>query len=321
MKAIRTIGFTGTIASGKSSRCKRLVEVAKEHQRVLDTAAAAAHTIENKPTLTSHPTRTTPHTSVLVHYINADLVGHNIYEPGKPCYQDLVRHFGSAILSRTTSSNTTGTAAVGAGAESSPKPIANEAPSTPTAPLIDRRVLGDIVFSDEHKLQELNAICWPYITAAICAEYAAVVARATGAPLPANRDPSLHLPPSLQNAAPAAPADVALIIIEAALLCEMTDVLRVTTDLWMTHCTPPTAVDRLMARNGLSREAAEQRVASQREVSEKLQALRELSYQGEIEVFDTTQVSLEEGLKETEKAFEKYWKKKVMVHLPENAIA
>ncbi|KPA78480.1 hypothetical protein ABB37_06098 [Leptomonas pyrrhocoris] len=300
MKAIRTIGFTGTIASGKTSRCKRLVEVAREHQRGLEAAAAAAQAVSNKPP--SHSPPCVDHT-VLVHYINADLVGHNIYEPHRPCYKDVVQHFGSSILTRTPPF----AGAADADGEGSGK--SGKAPLS--APYIDRRVLGEIVFGDARKLQELSAICWPYITAAIRAEYAAVCARATAStPLPSTID--LTAFPAL----PAGPAAVALIIIEAALLCDIVDVLSLTTDLWMTHCTPETAVDRLMARNGLSSDEAGRRVASQREVDEKLQALRELSYKGDIEVFDTTQVSLAEGLEETEKAFEKYWKKKVLVHLP-----
>lgn len=333
MKAIRTIGFTGTIASGKSSRCKRLVEVAKEHQRVLGTAASAARVLSNKPmTKTEKSASTAVSNSVMVHYINADLVGHSIYEPGKPCYKDLVHHFGSVILSRiptavppgTNNSAPAGSASSGGTSNSNndrdiklhghpSSKIDNSFP-----PLIDRRVLGDIVFADEHKLDELNAICWPYISAAIRAEHAAVCARAMAMPLPSGVDARLYpnIPPETTS-----PAAVALIIVEAALLCDMTDVLNLTTDLWMTHCTPVTAVDRLMQRNGLSREAAERRVASQHEVGQKLQVLRELSYKGDIEVFDTTQVSLVAGLKETEKAFERFWAKKVLVHLSQNTIA
>jgi dephospho-CoA kinase len=330
MKAVLTIGFTGTIASGKSSRCRRLVEVAKEHQRRLDTGLKAAHVISNKPTRNV----ASPITNcVLVHYINADLVGHNIYEPGKPCYHDLVHHFGSSILSRTDVPVSPGVTSAAANTRSEPplqehdvRPIhpttSAPPPPPPLLPRIDRCVLGEIVFGSEHKLQELNAICWPYISAAIRTEHAAVCARATASPLPSGSNASVPpSPPASKCAEAAATSAVALIIIEAALLCDMTDVLSLTTDLWMTHCTPATAVNRLIERNGLTPEAAQRRVASQREIGETLQTLRELSYKGDIEVFDTTQVSLAEGLKETEKAFEKYWQKKVLMHHPQNPSA
>ncbi|KPI84721.1 hypothetical protein ABL78_6214 [Leptomonas seymouri] len=299
MRAILTLGFTGTIASGKSSRCKRLVEVAAEHQRALGIGTVAAKTMSHKPNPPSQAPTPYAADAVLTHYINADLVGHHIYEPGKPCYRDLVQHFGTSILSRTSASEALKTEG-GRGTSA----------SVDRPPFIDRRVLGEIVFSDERKLRELNSICWPYISAAIRAEHLAVCARATATAPPSGIDTSVL------DAVPRGPAvAVALIIVEAALLCDLTDILSLTTDLWMTHCTPWTAVDRLMQRNGLSREAAERRVSSQREVGEKLQTLREFSYRGDIKVFDTTQISLAEGLKETEKAFNMYWKQKVLVHL------
>lgn len=320
MKAIRTIGFTGTIASGKTSRCKHLVDVAKAYQRNLLASANTAHTSHHhrlSPSLETNAAAFSALQPVLVHYINADLVGHNIYEPGKPCYKELVQHFGSAILPRTSAASTS-SGALQADTVKFDKAL---------PPSIDRRALGEIVFADERKLQELNAICWPYISAAIRDEHNAVLARATGNAAAAPPPSPLSYSAEGRSASPlasvsaaaapadAAPAAVALIIVEAALLCEMTDILSLATDIWMTHCTPETAVDRVMARNGLSREAALRRVSSQRDAGQKLQALRELSYAGDIEVFDTTQVSLAEGLKETEKAFDRFWRKKVLTHL------
>ncbi|TPP55313.1 Dephospho-CoA kinase family protein [Leishmania donovani] len=294
MKTIRTIGFTGTIASGKTSRCKHLLKVAESWQQSI---AAAKGSGKNNATpsaalgsdRTMRPQAIPSSSALAVHYINADLVGHHIYEPGKPCYYDLLQHFGTAILTAPAptkaASQQTGppTQRIQEGAGRG----FSAAGSGKAEPFIDRRVLGQIVFAEERKLQELNSICWPYITAAIKDEHAKVYAT---------------------------PA-VGLVIVEAALLCEMTEVLELTTDLWMTHCTSATAVDRVMMRNQISREDAERRVASQLDVERKLLKLRHLPYKGDIEVFDTTQVSLEEGLKETEAAFERYWRKKIAVHL------
>ncbi|KAK7196346.1 Dephospho-CoA kinase [Novymonas esmeraldas] len=333
MKAIRTIGFTGTIASGKTSRCKHLVEVAERRQRhrcpppaERGVGAVAPSTSEGKavpsPTTSaalssSSSSSTTSSPAVAVHYINADLVGHHIYEPGKPCYHALLQHFGTSILSAgdATAHTATTTTAAAAGA------AAGAAAAAP--PLIDRRVLGEIVFAEERKLQELNAICWPFITAGIKEEYARVCARYRGtAPLltgasarkPVVATTAVTAAAAAAAAPPGGPA-VVLIIVEAALLCEMTEVLDLTTDLWMTHCTPATAVDRVMVRNHLSREAAQQRVASQLDVEQKLRKLRHLAYKGGVEVFDTTQVKLAEGLRETEAAFDRYWREKIAVHL------
>ncbi|KAG5481320.1 hypothetical protein LSCM4_07031 [Leishmania orientalis] len=337
MKAIRTIGFTGTIASGKTSRCKRLVEVAQQRQQSVSAAAGAVkHSTTSTSALGSYrevrPQAMPSSSGLRVHYINADLVGHHIYEPGKPCYYDLLQHFGTAILSAPTPAE-----ARSHHASSPIQPVQGAdgcsdcaAQSGKTEPRIDRRVLGEIVFSEERKLRELNAICWPYITAAIKDEYGKVCA-SLKAPCPPSmgpagdssateKSPSAVSPPSpspptsSDAGALTAPA-VGLFIVEAALLCEMTEVLELTTDVWMTHCTPATAIDRVMERNHISREAAEQRVASQLDVEQKLRKLRHLPYKGDIEVFDTTQVSLAEGLKETEAAFDRYWRNKIAVHL------
>ncbi|CAG9572412.1 conserved hypothetical protein [Leishmania major strain Friedlin] len=336
MKTIRTIGFTGTIASGKTSRCKHLVKVAESWQQPIVAAKGSGKnsgtsSVSLGSDRTMHPPAIPSSSALAVHYINADLVGHHIYEPGKPCYYDLLQHFGTAILSApapTKASQQAGSPTQGV-QEGAGRGCSAAGPGK-AEPFIDRRVLGQIVFAEERRLQELNSICWPYITAAIKDEYAKVYASLKAAYPPlmgsaetlssAAKTPTAVSPPSPSPSTPpdaavlAAPA-VGLVIVEAALLCEMTEVLELTTDLWMTHCTPATAVDRVMMRNQISREDAERRVASQLDVERKLLKLRHLPYKGDIEVFDTTQVSLEEGLKETEAAFERYWRKKIAVHL------
>jgi dephospho-CoA kinase len=91
MKPI-TIGLTGGIGSGKSTAAKILAEL-----------GAPA--------------------------IDADKVGHEIYQPGTPAYRELIEAFGEGIL-----------ASDGA---------------------IDRRKLGPIVFADPAALKSLNAIVHP----------------------------------------------------------------------------------------------------------------------------------------------------------------
>ncbi|MDP2674663.1 MAG: dephospho-CoA kinase [Dehalococcoidia bacterium] len=61
--------------------------------------------------------------------LSADAVGHEVYEPGRPAWQEIVEAFGRDI--------------VGAGGK------------------IDRKVLGPIVFSDPEQLRRLNAISHP----------------------------------------------------------------------------------------------------------------------------------------------------------------
>jgi len=63
--------------------------------------------------------------------LNADLVGHDVYLPGRPAYDDIVAEFGTAVVADD------GT--------------------------IDRKKLGPIVFADPAKLARLNAITHPRI--------------------------------------------------------------------------------------------------------------------------------------------------------------
>jgi dephospho-CoA kinase len=87
-----TIGLTGGIGSGKSAAAKMLAELGAP---VLD----------------------------------ADKVGHEIYQPGAPAYRDLIDAFGEGILA--------------------------------TDRTIDRRKLGPIVFADPAALKRLNSIVHP----------------------------------------------------------------------------------------------------------------------------------------------------------------
>jgi dephospho-CoA kinase len=91
MKPI-TIGLTGGIGSGKSTAAKILAEL-----------GAPA--------------------------IDADKVGHEIYQPGAPAYRELIDAFGEGILAPDRT--------------------------------IDRRKLGPIVFADPAALKRLNAIVHP----------------------------------------------------------------------------------------------------------------------------------------------------------------
>ncbi|XP_028133905.1 bifunctional coenzyme A synthase [Diabrotica virgifera virgifera] len=63
--------------------------------------------------------------------INCDLIAHELYKRGKPCYKKIVGHFGEKV--------------VAANGE------------------IDRKVLGGIVFTDKEELNTLNGLVWPAI--------------------------------------------------------------------------------------------------------------------------------------------------------------
>ena len=63
--------------------------------------------------------------------VQADLLAHEIYSPGKPAWQDIIHTFGSEILTAEQQ--------------------------------INRKKLGEIVFADKNKLSKLNQIVHPRI--------------------------------------------------------------------------------------------------------------------------------------------------------------
>jgi len=105
---------------------------------------------------------------------------------------------------------------------------------------IDRRRLGAIVFRDAAKLRELNAILHPRIIERVEAEAQRYRAQ----------DPR------------------AVILVDAALIFEAGIGSRFT-KLLVAWCPPEMQIERLMAKAGLSRKKAEQRVASQIPADEK----------------------------------------------------
>ena len=105
---------------------------------------------------------------------------------------------------------------------------------------IDRRRLGAIVFSDAAKLRELNAILHPRIIERVEADAQRYRAQ----------DPR------------------AVILVDAALIFEAGIGSRFE-KLLVAWCPPEMQIERLMAKAGLSRKKAEQRVASQIPADEK----------------------------------------------------
>ncbi len=83
--------------------------------------------------------------------IDADKVGHQVYEPGTPCWHDLVAAFGEDI--------------VGSGGS------------------IDRKKLGTRVFADPQLLEKLNTLVWPRIAEAIQERIATMRAEGLAAPI------------------------------------------------------------------------------------------------------------------------------------------
>jgi dephospho-CoA kinase len=104
---------------------------------------------------------------------------------------------------------------------------------------VDRKALGAIVFSDEEERKKLNAIVHPGVW----------------------REIERFFEEREKAADPAA-------VVDAALMIE-TGSYRRYDRLVVVHCRPELQLERLMARDGLSREDAERRIRSQMPLEEK----------------------------------------------------
>lgn len=140
--------------------------------------------------------------------IDADRIGHEVLGSSLSAYQEIVHRFGDDILDSSGE--------------------------------IDRKKLGDLVFSDPVKLKDLNAIVHPKIIARV--EQLA------------------------EEHAAAHPQDV--ILVDAALIFEagIGANFRKVIVAW---CRPEQQIERLMAKTGITRQAAEQRIAAQMPADEK----------------------------------------------------
>jgi dephospho-CoA kinase len=139
--------------------------------------------------------------------LDLDTVAHEVMAPGGPAHEDVVRAFGSGILG--------------------------------SSGMIDRKVLGALVFRDDAARQQLNEIVHPRVWNA----EARLVAEWSSAP-------------------------GAVVVTDAALLIESGFHLRFDR-LVVVHCPPEVQLNRLMARDGLDEGAARARLAAQMPVDEK----------------------------------------------------
>ena len=105
---------------------------------------------------------------------------------------------------------------------------------------IDRRKLGPLVFADPAKLQQLNHIVHPRIIKQL------------------DQLATRHCSENPE----------AVVIVDAALIYE-TGIAGRFTKVILTWCRPEQQVERLMSKTGISREQAEQRIASQMPAEEK----------------------------------------------------
>ncbi|XP_065206569.1 bifunctional coenzyme A synthase [Planococcus citri] len=133
--------------------------------------------------------------------INCDLIAHQMYEIGSTGYQFILETFGPSVLNEDGS--------------------------------VNRKQLGNVVFNDKEKLNQLNNGLWPLVLSKVKEEIQ-----------------SLYL----QNKE--------VIVIEAALLIQA-NWTNECHEIWSCIISPEEAIKRLQARNHLSIEEAQTRINSQ----------------------------------------------------------
>lgn len=149
--------------------------------------------------------------------IDADIVGHQVMEPGLPAYEDIIEYFGSGILD--------------------------------SQGRINRKVLGQIVFSDSEKLKVLNSISHPRIL-----ERIGQILRELKA------DESSEV-----------------VVIEAALLFEI-QLDTFVDEVWTVETDPEIQVQRLMERNAFSEEMAQERIRTQMPAKDRMTRAHKVIY-------------------------------------------
>jgi len=110
--------------------------------------------------------------------------------------------------------------------------------------LINRKALGSIIFSDPSKKKELESIVWPAIRNKIIQKLEHFKSKSINTPV--------------------------TVVLEAAIMIEAgwTDLVD---SVWIPVVEPSVAIERLISRNGLTREDAERRLASQMTNEERKQ--------------------------------------------------
>lgn len=152
--------------------------------------------------------------------IDADAIGKKVYEKGKPAYYEIVAFFGKTVL------------------------LADEE--------VNRKVLGEIVFSDQGKLQKLNEITHKYINSEVrylLEEYKS----------------------DSKNA-----------VVDAALLYEI-GLDKLVDETWYIDVEPQLQLERLMKRNSFSKEEAQKRIGAQQIYKNKDKADRIIYNNGDEE--------------------------------------
>ena len=144
--------------------------------------------------------------------LDADQIAHRVTQPGEPAYEKILAHFGSTLLAADRT--------------------------------IDRKRLGEIVFSDEAARQTLNQIVHPHVL-----------------------EEEERLKAELESRSGELSSPI--LLVDAALMIETGSYRRFPLII-VVYCHPAIQIQRLMAREQISEEGALRRIRTQMPILEKI---------------------------------------------------
>jgi len=219
---LQPVGITGGIACGKSTVSELLAANAKDDEQETKEVDATATTSNKTPFA----------------IIDVDKIGHDILIPGKlipseSAYANVVREFGTEILSAD---------------EPTPDVVRSDG-GDGTSRRIERRQLGDVIFRDPSKRRTLNRLTHPLISKIMLKRVVTWNLFRTASDT-ANRMVAVDIP----------------LLFEVGTMMKMLFGLKV-----VVACKPSTQLKRLMSRNAdLTEEQCQNRVDSQMPVVNKV---------------------------------------------------
>lgn len=155
-------------------------------------------------------------------HIDADYVAHSIYSPGSQVCRDVIRAFGDSIVLRRNDKIDTSDDQIE----------------------IDRKKLGEIVFSDQSSMRQLEKIVWPHVRAAIINEINTIRSR-------------WEVEPDLRNS-----ENRPIVVLEAAILVDA-GWDQDCDGVWVVSTSKQAALARLIESRGLTEIEALKRIKFQ----------------------------------------------------------
>ena len=266
------LGLVGSIGSGKTARVNHIRSA--WNGRILDISSKNAS--RQSDASDSDGCVRIGAVELHVETIFADLVAHECYQPpsseeqddnsAPSLYHQLINVFGPSIVAAPATNETEDTDGEDK-ANSKEKKNDIHVANLP----INRQALGQIVFADPTRLEQLNALVWPAVYEAVRKKIIQAIYPPKNV-LDYDRTSQGHAEPDVKTTTK---RRVLLIVLEAALLTEMGDMLGLCDEVLLLTCAPETAKERVLLRDPhLSTAAIEKRIKAQPTAEERRDKIR-----------------------------------------------